>query len=65
MWFNIAAATGNELAAENREEITKQMTPEDILETKGMASACYNSKNEKCRYKPKAHHTHSITDNVC
>ena len=50
MWFNIAAANGNEKGAENREIITKQMTSEDISKAQAMARACMNSNYEKCGY---------------
>ena len=31
-WFNVAAANGNKIAAENREQLKKNMTPEQIAE---------------------------------
>ena len=37
MWLNIAAANGNEKAREAREEVAKQMTPEQIAEAQRMA----------------------------
>ena len=50
MWYNIAAANGNEKGAENREKLTKLMTPEDLSKAEAMARACYNSNYEKCGY---------------
>ena len=43
MWFNIAAANGNEKGSENKEKIAKQMTSEDISKAQAMATACMNS----------------------
>ena len=37
MWWNIAAANGNEDAKTNRDNIVKQMTPADISEAQQMA----------------------------
>ena len=50
MWFNIAGANGNEIGADNREIIAKEMTSEDISKAEAMARACYNSNYEKCGY---------------
>ena len=50
MWYNIAAANGNEKGAENREKLTKLMTPEDISKAEAMARACYYSNYDKCGY---------------
>ena len=50
MWFNIAGADGNEIGADNREIIAKEMTPEDISKAEAMATVCMNSNYEKCGY---------------
>ena len=36
-WYNIAAAQGSEIARENRDLITRQMTPEQIAEARRLA----------------------------
>ena len=50
MWFNIAAVTEDELAAENREDLAKLMTSEDISKAQAMARVCIDSNYEKCGY---------------
>ena len=50
MWYNVGAANGNEIGAENREIIAKEMTSEDISKAEAMASVCMNSNYEKCGY---------------
>ena len=50
MWFNIAGADGNEIGADNREIIAKEMTPEDISKAEAMATVCMNSNYKKCGY---------------
>ena len=37
MWFNLAAAQGNESAAENRDQIAEKLSPADVLEAQRMA----------------------------
>ncbi len=37
MWFNLAAAQGNELGRENREIVAKKMTPADISQAQLLA----------------------------
>ncbi len=37
MWFNLAAAKGNETGKDLREIIAKDMTPEQIAEAQGLA----------------------------
>jgi len=37
MWWNLAAAQGNETARENLEEYSKKMTPADISKAQAMA----------------------------
>ena len=36
-WWNLAAASGNENAAERRESIAKKMTPEQIAEAQRLS----------------------------
>ena len=50
MWYNIGAANGNEIGAENREIIAKEMTSEDISKAEAMAGVCISSNYEKCGY---------------
>ena len=50
MWYNVGAANGNEIGAENREIIAKEMTSEDISKAEAMAKVCINSNYEKCGY---------------
>ena len=50
MWYNIASSNGYEKGAENREDLRKRMTPEDISKAEAMARACYDSNYEKCGY---------------
>ena len=50
MWYNLGAANGNEIGAENREIIAKEMTSEDISKAEAMATVCMNSNYEKCGY---------------
>ena len=49
-WFNIAATNGNELGAENREDLRKRMTPEDLSKAEATAGVCMSSNYEKCGY---------------
>jgi TPR repeat protein len=37
MWFNLAAAQGNETGRKNRDLVAKQMTPADISEAQRLA----------------------------
>ena len=50
MWFNIAAANGNEIGTENRDVVAKKMASEDISKAQAMARVCINSNYEKCGY---------------
>ena len=50
MWFNIAAANGNEIGTENRDVIAEKMASEDISKAQAMARVCMNSNYEKCGY---------------
>ena len=50
MWFNIAGANGNEIGADNREIIAKEITSEDISKAQTMARICMNSNYKKCGY---------------
>jgi TPR repeat protein len=38
LWWNLAEASGNQAAAENRAILEKQMTPEEIAEAKRLAA---------------------------
>ena len=46
MWFNLAAAQGVELAAEERDEVAKLMTPDQITGAQRLASK-WTGKNPK------------------
>ena len=48
MWFNIARAIGNEIGADNRAIIAKEITPEDISKAQTMARICMNSNYKQC-----------------
>ena len=37
MWYNLAAAEGNETARKNRDIVAKQMTPADISKAQKLA----------------------------
>jgi hypothetical protein len=37
MWFNLAAAQGNQEAIKDRDEIARKMTPEQIAEAQKLA----------------------------
>ena len=50
MWFNISAANGNEIGAENRDVLAKEMTSEDLSKAEAMARVCMNSNYDKCGY---------------
>ena len=50
MQNNIAAANRNEKGAENREDLIKKMTPEDISNAEAMAGVRMNCNYEKCGY---------------
>ncbi len=46
MWYNIRSANG----VENRDNIAKQMTSEDISKARALAKECMSSNYKKCRY---------------
>jgi TPR repeat protein len=48
MWFNIAAATGVQEGAANREIAASNMTPQQIADAQRMARECVNSNFKKC-----------------
>ena len=48
MWYNIAAANGDEKSGEWREERAGLMTSADISEAQSMARECMNSKYKNC-----------------
>ena len=50
MWYNISSSNGYEKGAENREDLRKRMTPEDISKAEAMAGVCMSSNYEKCGY---------------
>ncbi len=48
MWYNIAAANGDELAAEYRDDIEKDMTPADINKAQDLAKKCFANNYQGC-----------------
>ena len=50
MWYNVGAANGNEMGAENIELTAEDMTSEDISKAQTMARVCMNSNYKKCGY---------------
>ena len=50
MWYNIAAANGNEYGSINRDRIAKKMTTESIEKAQAMARECMSSGYKKCGY---------------
>ncbi len=50
MWYNIGSANGNDLGAENREIVAKEMTSEDISKATALARECMSSNYQKCGY---------------
>lgn len=48
MWYNLADANGLEDAADYRDNVAKQMTPQDISRAQALASECLNSNYENC-----------------
>ena len=38
MWFNLAAAQGDEIAAKLRDKLAKSMTPDQVAEAQRLAS---------------------------
>jgi hypothetical protein len=50
MWYNIGSANGNELGGNNRDILSKKMTPAAIEKAQVMARECMNSGYKKCGY---------------
>ena len=50
MWFNIAAANGNGLAIEPRDDVTANMTSADISKAQSMARECMKSNYKNCGF---------------
>jgi len=48
MWFNIAAASGDENGARNRDAIASQMTPAQIAEAQTLARECVAKNYRGC-----------------
>ena len=48
MWYNIGSANGNELGSQNRDNLAKRMTPEQIVEAQAMARECMSSDYQNC-----------------
>ena len=48
MWFNLAAAQGQELAVGNRDNIAKEMTPQQISQAQTRAAACKQRNYKFC-----------------
>ncbi len=54
MWYNIGSANGSangsDCGVENRDNIAKKMTSEDISKAQVMARECMSSNYKKCGY---------------
>ena len=48
MWFNLAAANGNEPASKNRDIIAKRMTTADISKAQSLARECLKKSYKGC-----------------
>ena len=48
MWLNIASANGDESASKKRDDIEKEMTPEQIADATERAKVCMSSDYEDC-----------------
>lgn len=48
MWYNIGAYNGNDLGADNKSKITKNMTPSQIEKAQEMSSRCLESNYTDC-----------------
>ena len=48
MWYNIGSANGNELGSQNRDNLAKRMTPEQIVKAQAMARECMSSNYQNC-----------------
>ena len=47
-WYTLASYNGNEVARENKDKVTKQMTPADISTAQDMSSRCLDSNYTDC-----------------
>ncbi len=47
-WYNIAASNGRKIAAENRDNIAKSMTAEQLVEARAFARKCIKSNYKNC-----------------
>lgn len=43
MWFNLAAAQGDDLAVRNRDDLARLMTPEQVAEAQRRAREWFDS----------------------
>jgi uncharacterized protein len=48
MWANIAASLGSEKGKENRDNVAKKMTAEQIAEAQKLARECVNKNYKGC-----------------
>jgi TPR repeat protein len=48
MWFNISASSGNKIASNNRDIVTKRMTPAQIADAQKLARECVKKKYKGC-----------------
>jgi hypothetical protein len=48
MWWNIAASSENKVAVENRDILTKQMTPSQLEKAQDLARECVRKKYKGC-----------------
>ena len=50
MWYNIASANGHYYASQDRDRLSKKMSPEDISKAQEMARECMTTNYKKCGY---------------
>ena len=50
MWYNIASANGHYYASQDRDRLSKKMSPEDISKAQEMARECMKTNYKKCGY---------------
>jgi hypothetical protein len=48
MWYNIAASSGNKVAAESRDIIAKRVSSSDISKAQDLARQCVKKKYKGC-----------------
>ena len=48
MWFNLAAAQGHVIAMNEREQVQRQMTPQQIAQAQALATRCFESNYSDC-----------------